>query len=158
MQDKHFILTSAHHYGFTVNNLKDSVNFYCNTLGFQKIIEVSASGKEMEDLTGVEKASLKAVLLKFPEGEHYNMPVIELLEYVEPKGKAFDRSNNDVGNAHIALVVDNIDEAYSELLKKQVHFTCKPFLVSQGPLTGMKITYLTDPDGITIEMMGSAKP
>jgi len=152
-----FSINNIHHYGFTVRDLGKSVDFYCNKLGLQKVTEVTADGKNMEELTDVEGASLRAVLLTFQEGMQGNLPLVELIEYVKPKGKYTDRKNNDIGNAHLAVVVDNIDSAFSQLKQKGVHFNCAPFLVSHGPLSGMKITYLTDPDGITIEMMGKAK-
>lgn len=158
MDPLHFSINNIHHYGFTVRDLNKSVDFYCNKLGLQKVTEVAAAGKNMEDLTGVEGASLKAVLLKFPKNMQVDLPIVELIEYVKPRGKYIDRKNNDIGNAHLAVVVDKIDTAYSQLKRKGIPFTCKPFLVSQGPLSGMKVTYIIDPDGITIEMMGKVKP
>jgi len=152
-----FSINNIHHYGFTVRDLKKSADFYCNKMGLQKVTEVTADGKNMEELTDLKGASLRAVLLKFPENMQGNLPLVELIEYVKPKGKYINRKNNDIGNAHLAVVVDNIDSAFSQLKKKGVHFNCAPFLVSHGPLSGMKITYITDPDGITIEMMGRAE-
>ena len=72
--------------------------------------------------------------------------VIELIEYVVPKGKTIDLSTCNTGVAHLGFVVDDIQQAYKELTRRGVNFTHTAVL-----------GYIKGPDGITVEFLGPLK-
>ncbi|MDA4130261.1 MAG: VOC family protein [Thaumarchaeota archaeon] len=135
----------VHHMGVTVSNLERSIDFY-KQLGFRLLFSpLQYSGKDLDRSLNVEGAKLRSAMLKAGDGT-----MIELLQYLEPEGRAYDRRNCDTGSMHIAFRVPDIERAFSEF-KKTVHFNSEPSTVNDGPLKGIKFVYLVDPDGVTLE-------
>ena len=54
---------------------------------------------------------------------------------------------------HLALNVDNIDEAYQRLSAAGVPFNSEPQTVAMGPWAGNRVAYLSDPDGTPVELV-----
>jgi catechol 2,3-dioxygenase-like lactoylglutathione lyase family enzyme len=134
-----------HHMGVTVSNLERSIDFYTR-LGFRLLFSpLQYSGKDLEKSLNVEGAKLRSAMLKASDGT-----MVELLQYLEPEGRALDRRNCDLGSMHIAFRVPDIETAFSEF-KKTVHFNSEPSTVSEGPLKGIKFVYFVDPDGVILE-------
>ena len=52
----------------------------------------------------------------------------------------------------MSLLVENIQEAYSELKVKGVEFRSPPVEITHGANRGGWGVYLLDPDGITVEL------
>ena len=52
---------------------------------------------------------------------------LELLQYLNPVGKQFDRQNNDVGATHIALNVADLQATYDRLQALGVSCNTQPF-------------------------------
>lgn len=77
---------------------------------------------------------------------------IELLQYVEPSGKPYDRMNCDTGNLHIAFRVPDIEKTYATLKERGVKFNSPPNNIDSGPLKGDVYCYFLDPDGVTLEI------
>jgi len=104
-----------------------------------------ASGQTVETILGMPGAHLKGAFLK--AGDH----TLELFEYLSPKGKPYDRRTCDVGPCHIAFLVADIHEWYEALSAKGVHFNSPPQAVEVGGETHWAC-YMTDPDGIALEL------
>ena len=81
-------------------------------------------------------------------------PLGELLEYYEPKPKAWDddRRPCDTGAHHVALTIDDIGAAYERLLEAGVEFTCPPQEVDAGYFAGHRTVYCYDPDHLIVEL------
>ena len=77
---------------------------------------------------------------------------IEFLQYDNPVGKDFDRTNGDVGSAHVCLEVMNFDDAYREVTEKGGVFNGPPIRLDSGAFAGSTWAYLRDPDGIQLEI------
>jgi catechol 2,3-dioxygenase-like lactoylglutathione lyase family enzyme len=90
-------------------------------------------------------ARLKLAFLK--SGDH----ILELFEYLSPKGKPYDRRTCDVGSSHVCFFVADINEAYNTLSAKGVPFKSAPQAIEMGGETHWAC-YMTDPDGITLEL------
>jgi len=134
------------HAGFVVGDLERSIAFYRDALGFDLLLKVDRFEDDVAKGTGVPGAKIRAALLQLGESQ------IELIQYVQPKGKGYDRRNCDVGVAHLAFLVTDIDGVYEELSKSGVHFSGPPARIAEGARKGWAWVYFSDPDGFQIEI------
>lgn len=135
------------HTGISVSDLERSLEFYRDLLGMELLFTDQDSREDLGRGVGVPGANMKFAVVQMGDG------VLELIEYVEPRGRAYERSNNDVGAMHVAFTVDDIETVYQELFKKGVQFITPPIYIPAGPMKGWKWTYFFDPDGIQLELM-----
>ena len=91
------------HVGVPVSNTEKSLEFYQDALGLEFLSSREISGDHISSGVEVPNAKIKVTLLKS------NNLMVELLEYLEPKGQKFDRNNNDARSMHIAFNVKDID-------------------------------------------------
>jgi catechol 2,3-dioxygenase-like lactoylglutathione lyase family enzyme len=134
-----------HHVGVTVSDLDRSLRFYTG-LGFILLHSpLLYSGKDLDMMVNVEGSELRTALLRAEDGT-----MIELVQYLEPKGREYHGRNCDTGSMHISFRVSDIDAIFAEM-KNKVHFNSEPSTVQEGPLKGIKFVYFTDPDGIALE-------
>lgn len=92
------------HIGIAVKNLDEALNFYEGVLGLK------SSGTEI-----VEEQKVKVAFLPCGDSE------LELLESTEPDGpiaKFIEKNNGNGGIQHVAIRVDNIEEAIEEMKSK----------------------------------------
>ncbi len=69
--------------------------------------------------------------------------------------RRFDRSNADVGSAHVCIDVPDLQAAYEDLQAKGVEFLAPPLHIDDGPLEGCAFVYFKDPNGVTLELFQS---
>ncbi|HEX5220353.1 MAG TPA: VOC family protein [Verrucomicrobiae bacterium] len=138
--------------GLTVNDLGHELNFYTNTLPFELVSVVEASGRDTDDLLGLSKVKLRVATLKLGDER------ITLTEHLGKKGRPIppDSRSNDRWFQHIAIVVRDIDKAYARLLEHKVRY------VSTAPQTlpdwnkdagGIKAFYFRDPEDHVLEII-----
>src|SRR3954449_11917110 len=100
-----FRILAADHTGITVSDIERSLSFWRDVLGFVLFHRAHQKGPLAEQITGVVGAEILIAVLKAPGHK------IELLEYRAPADRK--QENNlrpcDLGAAHIALTVDNLD-------------------------------------------------
>ncbi len=143
-----FKVLATNHTSFTVSDLDRSVAFFEDGLGF----EVSSKGprdpKAIETIVGVPGADILVAYVRGPDHS------IELIEYVGPadRGRVVSRPC-DVGFAHMAFDVDDLDAALAAAARHQVLPIGSPYKIDKGPNTGNRVVYLRDPDGVTIEFI-----
>ena len=97
-------LTRVDHVGVAVKNLEEALSFYEGVLGLK------AAGTEV-----VEEQKVKVAFLPCGDSE------IELLESTEPDGpiaRFIEKNGGNGGVQHIAVRVDNIEEAIAEMKAK----------------------------------------
>jgi catechol 2,3-dioxygenase-like lactoylglutathione lyase family enzyme len=139
------------HVSFTVSDLERSLRFYRDLLGFEVKIEVERSGPDVEGITGIRGTKLKIGFLSL-DGF-----ILELIQYVSPVGEKLDLRTNNVGCAHVAFYVSDIEKTYDFLSAEGVRFRSKPNQAKAGPYAGGRVVYLLDPDGITLELIQRAE-
>ena len=137
------------HVGVPVSNTEKSLAFYQNALGLEFLSTRVISGDHISSGVEVPNAKIKVTLLKS------NNLMVELLEYLNPKGQKFNRSNNDAGSMHIAFNVKDIDATYNNL--KKLGFKCNQKPYPSSVPEGWAWFYARDPDGITVEFNGPIK-
>lgn len=138
-----------HHAGIPVSDLERSLAFFRDVLGLTPEFRVESEGRDLSRAVGVEGAHSLMAMIPLPGGS-----AIELLQYLEPIGRCYDRGNNDVGATHICLEVADIAAARTEIARHGVEFLAEPLEAERGPLAGWQFVYFKDPvDGITFELM-----
>jgi catechol 2,3-dioxygenase-like lactoylglutathione lyase family enzyme len=145
-----FRILAADHTGITVSNLERSLAFWRDVLGFELSHTAHQTGEMASEITGVEGAEIKLAVVKAPGGHK-----IELLEYLAPLERKWnvDLRPCDVGFAHVALIVDDLDPILSAIEASGWKAAGKPQTLKSGPNAGKRAVYVRDPDGITIEFM-----
>ena len=123
-------LKGVHHIAIIVSDYEKSKSFYTDVLGFTIDREVNR----------VERQSFK---LDLSLNGHY---VIELFSFPNPPQRT--SRPEATGLRHLAFEVDDIEEAISELVKKDIH----PEPVRIDEYTGKKFTFFADPDDLPIEL------
>ena len=137
------------HVGIIVSDMDRSIDFYCNTLGFDLSQRVDlCTGETVEKGVGIPGAALQLAHLKLGD----SATLIELLCYINPKSKPLpdDAKSNDIGVGHVAFNVDDPDGYYEMLVEKGVNFISPGVMTSS---TGERFCYFYDPDGAVLEFI-----
>jgi catechol 2,3-dioxygenase-like lactoylglutathione lyase family enzyme len=142
------LITATDHTSFTVSDVERSVSFYQDTLGF-KLLSLAERPPGFSELaTGIKGAHLKTAYLEMPGGHR-----LELIQYLSPPGGKLDPRTNNVGSAHLALIVDDLRAMYRELKGRGFRFKGEPIEIPAGPNKGNWMVYLLDPDDFTLELI-----
>jgi catechol 2,3-dioxygenase-like lactoylglutathione lyase family enzyme len=149
-----FHIIATDHTGITVANLKRSLEFWRDVLGFELSHTAHQTGQLAKEITGVAGAEIKLAVLKAPGGHR-----IELLEYLAPPDrKHVDLRPCDVGSVHVALLVDDLDAVLNTIAASGWKAAGKPQTLKSGPNAGKRVVYVRDPDGTAIEFMQAPPP
>jgi catechol 2,3-dioxygenase-like lactoylglutathione lyase family enzyme len=138
--------------GITVSDMERAVQFYSTVLLFDKVSDVEVAGTDYERLQGVFGVRMRVVRMRL------GTETVELIEYLAPKGRPLptDSRSNDRWFQHIAIIVNDIDQAYLWLRRHRVEH------VSPGPQQlpdwnpnagGIRAFYFKDPDGHALEIL-----
>jgi catechol 2,3-dioxygenase-like lactoylglutathione lyase family enzyme len=138
--------------GMTVSDMDRSVEFYSQVLSFEKVSDLEVAGEAWEHLHGVFGARMRTVRMRL--GDEF----IELTEYLAPRGRPIpaDSRSNDRWFQHVAIIVSDMDRAYTHLRKYKVrHLSTGPQrLPDWNPdAGGIKAFYFADPDGHPLEIL-----
>lgn len=142
-----FTVTGIHHVGLTVRDIAASLEWYARVFGLVAGPVNHDEGEATSTALQVPGAVLSYSMVQIGGTR------IEFLQYHEPPGRAFDRTNGDVGAAHICFEVDDLDAAYRSLSENGAVFNAPPGTIEGGALAGTRWAYLRDPDGIQLELM-----
>jgi len=146
-------LRDVWHTGFTVSDLDRSIVFYRDGLGLTLGHCQTQANEYTSKLVGFPGATLRVAQFTLPGHESRSGHVLELAEYVNPRGEAIVPQNNRIAAAHLALEVDNIDELSPALIAAGATFLSEPQSITEGINRSGRTVYLRDPDGITLELV-----
>ena len=133
------------HTGIVVENLDASLHFYRDLLGFEITKQMNEKGNYIDQITNLEKVNVTTIKMTSPDGH-----LIELLYYqTHPRIKK-NRRMNDIGIAHIAFTVNDLNKVYSSLSNQGVYFNAPPQLSPDGYA---KVTFCRAPEGTYIELV-----
>jgi catechol 2,3-dioxygenase-like lactoylglutathione lyase family enzyme len=138
--------------GITVSDMDRAIEFYSRVLTFEKVSDTEITGESFEHLEGV--FGLRARVVRMRLGDES----IELTEYLAPKGRPIpvDSRSNDRWFQHVAIIVSDMDKAYSWLRQNKVEHA------SSGPqrlpdwnknAAGISAFYFKDPDAHPVEIL-----
>jgi catechol 2,3-dioxygenase-like lactoylglutathione lyase family enzyme len=139
------------HVGVTVTDLDRAIEFWCGGLGLRLLHRATDSDPDLAALVGEESIEIEIADLDGGDGQ-----IIELIEYHRPTGDPVRPRSFDPGSSHIALRVDDLNAALERLAGSAARRISRHPVVLRdpgGPWDGAVCCYLTDPDGIIIELI-----
>jgi len=144
-----FKVLATNHTSFTVSDLDRSIAFFRDALGFEVTSKAPRNPDVVSRITGIPGTEM---LIAFVRGPGHSL---ELIQYLGPKeGRGRVRSLPcDVGFAHVAFDVDDIDAAVAAAGEHGVHVIGEIAVIDQGPNAGGRVAYLRDQDGVTVEFI-----
>lgn len=142
-------IKATNHTSFTVESLDRAIALFCEGLDFILTSRAGRDPKSIQTITGVAGADVEIAYLRRPDH------VIELIEYRAPPERATVTARPcDVGFAHIAFDVEDIDAAIAWLARFGARPIAPPYVnKSGGPNAGVRVSYLTTEDRVTIELI-----
>jgi catechol 2,3-dioxygenase-like lactoylglutathione lyase family enzyme len=139
-----------HHAGLHVRDLDRSIAFYRDHLGLILLARRDATADYTSAVVGYPCAHLRFAFLRHPAGG----PILELIEYVAPRGEAIDTATKNPGTAHVCFEVADINGVHARLAAIGVRFrSAAPVEILAGVNRGGYAIYFTDPDGIVLELL-----
>ena len=142
------MVVGTDHTSFTVSDVDRSVRFLRDVIGLELISMEPRDPDVIEAITGVDGAE---VMVAYLRGHGHTM---ELIEYRAPREREHVRPRPcDVGFAHVAYEVNDLDAAIANAREHDVIPINLPVTLEQGPNRGFRVVYLRDPDGITFEFI-----
>lgn len=154
-------VTGFLHFSVTVSDVERSMRFYRDVLGME-VYWSKAGGRPtaireekqsyVEGVTGYKDAHLKIAILR------HGHTILELVEYLCPRGKAIDPGTYRPGSPHLAFTVADLDHAWNTLKTQSDHWglsfaSDSLVTIDRGPNVGGRAVYFRDPDGIAIELV-----
>lgn len=152
------MLTGVFHFSFTVNDMEESKDFYTRVLGLELVHEGRFNKPYTSKQVGYENADLLAAAFRIkgkkPEDSTH---ILELVQYLNPKGTRLDTRTINPGSAHMAFVVDDMFAEYERMKSLGVRFRSEPVAITAGPNEGGYTIYFLDCNDITLEMIQPGK-
>ncbi|WP_199539747.1 VOC family protein [Paraburkholderia kururiensis] len=148
------------HVALTVPDLDEAVRFYRDMLGAIELyrmgpfdaaeLPATADGTDWTEAhLNIAGARLNFVMMALGK----NL-MLELFRYERPLDAAQKPPRNcDIGASHIALKVQNLDEALAFLRERGVRVMNGPIVVDSGPCAGLRVNYFLDPFGNQLELV-----
>jgi catechol 2,3-dioxygenase-like lactoylglutathione lyase family enzyme/quinol monooxygenase YgiN len=137
-----------HHAAVVVSSLADSVDFYQRCFGGEVEYVEGVGGAEMAALHGLPSANFDLAFLDYGNAR------IELFQFHEPAApEAASVPAHQIGAAHVAFEVDDVEAAYADLVAAGVEFSRPPLAPTEGPAAGFHLAFCFDPDGNRIEII-----
>jgi catechol 2,3-dioxygenase-like lactoylglutathione lyase family enzyme len=137
------------HTGMTVASVADALGFYRDLLGLTVTDEGEDSGPELDAITG-----LRGVHIRYAELDLGGGRLLELVEFVPPRGSGHSQPPTQPGASHLALRVDDVDTLCARLAAAGATVRGTPTTITApGPWHGARCVYAEDPDGRTVELV-----
>ena len=138
--------------GLTVRDADASATFFERVLGFTKVSDVEAHGRDIELLYGVFGARVRVVRMALGDES------IELTEFLTPRGRDYpaDTHGNDQWFQHIAIITSDMSAAYARLRAHgAAHASTGPQRLPDWNVNagGIEAFYFRDPDGHFLEVL-----
>ncbi|MCH7735824.1 MAG: VOC family protein [Chloroflexi bacterium] len=143
------MLKSFFHTGFVVKDIGKSAKFYTEVLGMRIGERFERQGEFVEQVLAFPGAHIDGAMLDKGEGHK-----LELIQYLSPSSGTPKVNRNDLGAAHLAFFVDDLDGFYEETSKKGLKYNNPPASQLDDPgKVSMKACYAQDPDGNRLEFV-----
>lgn len=133
------------HLGLTVADIKRSIRFYVDAVGFDEDEPVEHRSEQFDTLTGNPGARLLTVILAC-QGFR-----LQLIEYLDGGGQQLDLHHNAVGSPHLAFFVPDVEAKFAEV-RALGDVTITSGLITNASNT-LRSFYTEDPDGMPVEFL-----
>jgi catechol 2,3-dioxygenase-like lactoylglutathione lyase family enzyme len=144
-------VTRIDHVGITVSDVDLALGFYRDLLGLRVIADSTMADPEVAELLGLDSVQLRVVDLDSGDGR-----IVELIQYVQPKGRRIAYESSDPATAHIAFTVDDLASVHERLAGAGATIVSRrPLTVNEpgGQFDGAICLYVRDPDGAILELV-----
>jgi glyoxylase I family protein len=139
------LIKEVRHIGIVVKNIENSLKFYRDLLGLKIVRDMNEHGDHLDNMLSLDNVQVRTVKLSVNK----NITLIELLEFKSHNDNGM-RNFYTIGASHVAFTVENIEELYQDLSKKDIKFNAPP---QKSPDGLVKVTFCKDPDGTPIELV-----
>ena len=147
-----FRILGTNHTSFTVSDLDRSIALYSDALGFAVINRGWRDPGFIEKVVAIPGADIEVAYLQAPGHR------LELIQYHGPaEREKIEVRPCDVGFAHIAFDVDDLDAALTAARRAGLVPLGPPQGLVTGPNAGGRIVYCRDFDAVTIEFIEKPK-
>lgn len=137
-----------HHTSFSVSDAEASLRFYRDGLGLKVVNDGTERSQRLAEEVEVPGAYARCIWLETEDGG----TLLELMCYLEPKGKAFASHCNDIGCPHASFLVDDIYAVADKLWGMGYKSTTGVQDVDPNCMPDAKTMYFKDPDGLYVEL------
>jgi catechol 2,3-dioxygenase-like lactoylglutathione lyase family enzyme len=152
------MIRGFHHTSFTVSDVDAAERFFVDVMSMLRIGGGLYDFDYIRRTIGYTDAELKIVVLAFPVAPgSAPRDILELIEYLRPRGEPVDTATCRPGAAHLCFLVDDILAEHRRLTTLGVAFKSTPNQVTQGINKGAWSVYFNGPDGIALELFQAAK-
>ena len=144
-------LAGAEHIGLTVPDFDAAVAFFVDVIGCEFVIDAGWSGDRdlMSRQLGVEPdARYRWGFVRCGNG-----PNLEIFQYRANGQRTAVPRNSDVGAAHVAFYVDDMDLAVAHLRRHGVTILGDVQRIVEGPAAGSLWVYFSAPWGLQLELV-----
>lgn len=141
------------HVGVTVPDIEAAQAFLVDVLGLEYLYRLGPyrddDGDWMAEHLNVDSRATIPQIRFFRLG---GQAILEVFEYTAPDQRSEPPRNSDVGGHHVALYVDDLDEAVAYLHAHGVTVLGEP-TVSKGAHEGQRWVYFLAPWGMQFELV-----
>jgi catechol 2,3-dioxygenase-like lactoylglutathione lyase family enzyme len=135
------------HAAFVVSDIQTMTAFYRDVCGL-----TVRGGRELQNdfasrVLGYADAHVHVVLL----GAEGDSVLLELIEYVQPKGSDGHVPKNALGASHISFLVDDLAATYAKLSRAGMRFVATPTAEVRASGQVHSVCYAQDPEVNWIE-------
>jgi catechol 2,3-dioxygenase-like lactoylglutathione lyase family enzyme len=144
-------VTRIDHVGITVSDVDLALGFYRDLLGLRVMADATLAEPEVAELLGLDSVQLRIADLDSGDGR-----VVELIQYVQPKGRRAAYESSDPATTHIAFTVDDLDAVHKRLKDAGATIVSRrPITISEpgGSFDGAICLLVRDPDGAILELV-----
>jgi catechol 2,3-dioxygenase-like lactoylglutathione lyase family enzyme len=137
------------HVSVSVQDLDRSLDFYHGLLRIPILGRGEETSLETSSITGLPGARFLYADLDVGSGQ-----ILELLQYLSPKGTPLRPNVYDPGSGHLALRVDDLAAVLIRLQRASVEPRSRPIELQEPEWwKGATCVYVSDPDGVTVELV-----
>jgi catechol 2,3-dioxygenase-like lactoylglutathione lyase family enzyme len=151
-------MRGADHFGLTVPNLQEAVDFFVKVIGCEAAAFKLGPFKAEDDWMNVHlNVNPRAEIGQFQFVRCGHGTNLEIFEYSAPGQSRTPPKNSDVGGHHLAFYVDDMDKAVSHLKANNVKMLGEPSVFKEGPAAGLTWMYFLAPWGMQLEVVSHPK-
>jgi catechol 2,3-dioxygenase-like lactoylglutathione lyase family enzyme len=145
-------LARVDHIGFTVPDLDQATVFLVDVLGCTFLYSLGPYEHDDDWMAGHLGVHPRAVMRRLNFFRCGDQAVFEVFEYEAPERSTGVPRNSDVGGHHVALYVEDLDQAVAYLRGRGVEVMGEP-TASRGPSEGQRWVYFRAPWGMQFELV-----